>query len=163
MKNCCFSSWRKTHPVFDSEWHWSVWHQQLLHWRHKWLLFKQASELSRLALQFITLLAFSKQSWRGKSAFALHMSLKISKCTTYPSPRSKSLLGSQKSWLSLLTSSQAAFSPRLAMTTAIRAMLYCHHLATRTSFRLPVFHAYLWKTVCKEAARKEVEDCWSLF
>lgn len=121
--SCCFFSKIKTHPMFDSEWHWSVWHQQLLCWSHEWLLFKQVPELSRLALQFITLLAFFRQSWRKN----LHLH-----CTCHQrSQRAWLILAhmpnlnqsqGQKFSLSLLSFSQDNFSSRSAMTVAIRGM-----------------------------------------
>lgn len=105
--------------MFDSEWHWSVWHQHLLCWSHEWLLFKQVPELSRLALQFITLLAFFRQSWRKN----LHLH-----CTCHRrSQRTWLILAhmpnlnrsqGQKFSLSLLSSSQDNFSSRSAMTVA---------------------------------------------
>lgn len=148
MTNCCFSSWRKNQPVFDSEWHWSVWHQKLLRWRHEWLLFQEASELSRLALKFITLLAFCRQSWRKN----LHLH-----CTCHQRSQSTWLISAhianlylgwgQKFPLPLLPFSQAAFSPRLAMTTSHQG----HAVVS------PPCHTYQFYTPC--FSPKAMENC----
>lgn len=122
---------KKKAAAFDSEWHWSIWHQQLLRWRHEWLLFKQASELSRLALQFITLLAFSRQSWRKNLHFHCTC-LQRSQGTWLILAHTRHVYGSwgQKSWLSLLFSSQHVSSPKVSSDCCHqgRAMLSpsCH-------------------------------------